>query len=263
MLWHEKKWPEILKLDRNIPVMIPLGSCEQHGPHMPLITDTIQVGAIAEAVEKAIPSKVLALPPLWLGCSHHHLDFTGTVSVKPTLYSEMIKDIARCFLKAGFRKIFFLNGHGGNDAPATHALTELTVEDDCADDAYLMFASWWFLAREQLKDPALGMDTPVLTHACEYETSFVLFLRPDLVDMKSVGEPQSMLIRPWMKKEWNGFVKGFRRFHRMTATGALGDATTANADKGQRIKDAVVKQVIEFLEDFATWPEMPKIGPKK
>lgn len=262
MLWHEKSWPDILKLDRNIPVMVPLGSCEQHGHHMPLITDTLQVGAIAEAVEKAIPSKVLALPPLWLGCSHHHLDFAGTVSVNPTTYAAMIKDIVRSILKPGFRRIFFLNGHGGNDSPATHALTELITEDEDADDAYLMFASWWVLSRDKLKAETIGMDTPVLSHACEYETSFVMALRPDLVDKSRIGEPQPWLARPWMKQEWSGLVKGFRRFHRMTGTGPLGDPKTASADKGKAIQEGVVQQVVDFIEDFATWPDMPKLGPK-
>lgn len=262
MLWHEKSWPDIQKLDRNTPVMIPLGSCEQHGHHMPLITDTLQVGAIAEAVEKAIPSKVITLPPLWLGCSHHHLDFPGTVSVSPTLYAGMIKEIVRSVLKPGFRRIFFLNGHGGNDAPATHALTELVNEDEDADAALLIFTSWWILSRDRLNAGKLGMDTPTLSHACEYETSLVLALRPDLVDKSRIGEPQPWLARPWMKQEWSGLVKGFCRFHRMTGTGPLGDPSTATAEKGEAIKATVVQQVIDFVEDFATWPELKKLGPK-
>ena len=143
MLWHEQNWPTIQKLDKQIPVVLPLGSMEQHGHHLPLFVDTMQVTRIAQTVEKQMGDKVLMLPTEWLGCSEHHLDFPGTVSVPASLYSKMIKSMARCVLRAGFKRIFFLNGHGGNEVPGAQALTEYVGESDEADDAFLVFASWW------------------------------------------------------------------------------------------------------------------------
>ncbi|MCA9427968.1 MAG: creatininase family protein, partial [Candidatus Omnitrophica bacterium] len=123
MLWHEQRWTQLEKMDKDTPVLIPLGSCEQHGHHLPVYVDTIQVTAIAERAEKALGKKVLLLPTLWLGSSHHHLDFPGTVSVLPSLYSQMIKSVANCILDAGFKRLLFLNGHGGNKVPAAQALS--------------------------------------------------------------------------------------------------------------------------------------------
>ncbi|MEO2045830.1 MAG: creatininase family protein [Pirellulales bacterium] len=92
-------------------------SAEQHGHHLPLLTDTYLVTEVAERVEQTLLDKVLLTPTLWLGASDHHLDFPGTISVPNTFYVEMIKNMVRCFVKAGFRRVLLLNGHGGNIAP--------------------------------------------------------------------------------------------------------------------------------------------------
>src|SRR5436189_4959196 len=105
MLWQELSWPAIAAANKQTPVVIPLGSCEQHGQHLPLFVDTIQVSAIAERVERALAEQVFLMPTLWLGSSHHHKDFPGTISVPPLLYARVIQDVARCVMRAGFRRI--------------------------------------------------------------------------------------------------------------------------------------------------------------
>jgi creatinine amidohydrolase len=168
-------------------VVIPLGSCEQHGRHLPLFVDSIQVTKISERVEERMRERVLVTPNLWLGSSHHHLDFPGTISVRPSLYSQMIAEVARSIIAAGFKRIFFLNGHGGNEVPAAAGLTDLIATDDKADDCYLTFASWWHVGSQGLDPKRHGMKTPYVTHACEYETSMLLFIRPDLVNMSEAS----------------------------------------------------------------------------
>ena len=83
MLWHEKKWPEIENLSKDLPVISPLAACEQHGHHLPVFVDAIQVTEIAEQVEQNMADQVLLLPTFWLGSSHHHKDFPGTISLSP------------------------------------------------------------------------------------------------------------------------------------------------------------------------------------
>lgn len=262
MFWHEQKWTDIQKLDRDTPVIIPLGSCEQHGHHLPLFVDSIQVDALATGVERRLGSKALVLPTLWLGCSHHHLDFPGTISVRPSVYAEMIKDIASSILQVGFKRLFFLNGHGGNDVPGSHALGELILDNEAADGAFLIFTSWWQIGKPVMTAEQHGMATPGLSHACEYETSFVLALRPDLVDMSKVGAPEPWLARPWVDEKWNGLVKGFNRFHRFTAKGGLGDASQATAEKGASLRQAVEDQIVDFIEDMSQWSATTKMGPQ-
>src|SRR5436853_507194 len=81
MLWHEQSWPQIQTIDKKMPVVIPLGSCEQHGHHLPLFVDSMEVTAIAQRVEEKLRERILLLPTLWLGHSDHHKDFPGTISV--------------------------------------------------------------------------------------------------------------------------------------------------------------------------------------
>ena len=257
MLWHEQRWPDIEAVDKNIPVLIPLGSCEQHGHHLPVFVDSVQVTAIAEQAESALGDRVLLLPTLWLGSSHHHKDFPGTVSVRPSLYSEMIKEIAGGILDAGFRRLLFINGHGGNKVPAAQALSELVCESDAADDAYLALLSWWELDHQALGE---GMETESISHACEYETSLMLKLRPDLVQQDLAREAPMALNNEWVQSEGvvGSRVAVFRRFHRWTAAGSMGKPSAGTPEKGARLLNVASSALVQLVEDLAAWPELPK-----
>lgn len=257
MKWHELSSPALQSCDRELPVVVPLGSCEQHGAHLPVCVDTLQVGALAERIDARLGPRVLTLPPLWLGASHHHMDFCGTVSLRPKLYAEVIQETTRCLLTHGFRRIFFLNGHGGNLAPASHALTDLIATDDRADAAELALACWWTLAADAMQADSLGMRTPALSHACEYETSLILALRPDLVELSQIPEDAVEKDRPWASDpRWGGKVEGFHRFHRWTSAGHMGQPDAATEAKGQQLLETVTETLVDFIGDFAQWPHM-------
>jgi creatinine amidohydrolase len=254
--WHEQSWPKIGQLEKELPVVVPLGSVEQHGHHLPLCVDSVQVTAIAERAEAQLADGALFLPTLWLGSSEHHKDFPGTISLPPSLYAENIKSIARSILRAGFRRIFFLNGHGGNETPAAQALTELVGECDAADASHLLLASWWQLGRDVLNAERHGMSTPSISHACEYETSLMLAVRPDLVDCNATQLCPPVLTGPWYHSEYGGKVKVFRRFHRLTRAGSMGAPTAASAAKGQSMLTALTNEIVNFVRDYARWPEL-------
>jgi len=261
MFWHELTSPEIASLNREIPIVIPLGSCEQHGCHLPVFVDTIQLDAITERLEKKLGDQAVITPTLWLGSSHHHLDFPGTLSVPPKLYAEILQSLARCLLQHGFRRLFFLNGHGGNAIPAQLALTDLVATDDRADASTMAFASWWVLSSNQLTAEAHKMNSPKLTHACEYETSLILAIRKDLVKMAGLPTGDVEKIRPWMANpKWAGKVEGFHRFHRWTASGHMGEPASATAEKGLSLLDSATETLAEFIEDFSKWPRMPRLA---
>src|SRR5438876_6811980 len=149
MLLEELSWPEVKRLKpASKLVLFPLGSFEQHGPHLPLTTDTDIVTAVARAVERARPRKILCLPTLWPGHSTHHLFFPGTLSVSQMPYIQMAVELCRSVVKMGAQKIFLLNGHGGNDVPLRAALRELKTE---FPKTQFVFASYWSLAAATLK----------------------------------------------------------------------------------------------------------------
>lgn len=263
MLWHEKTWQEIDALDRDLPVIIPLGALEQHGPHLPLFVDSIQIEAIAQRAEKALDRSAIFLPTLWVGCSHHHMEFPGTVSLLPSLYAQVIKSMVQCVLNAKFRRIFLLNGHGGNETPMSLAMTELIAEQPAADNAILCAASWWQVGKSAMEAAKGYMQTPFISHACEYETSLMLAIRSDLVHADRAVTHPPTVDNGWWHSELGGRVWVYKKFYRVAAEGSMGQPTAASAEKGEKLLASVTDQVVQFVRDFATWDQTPPIGPKR
>src|SRR6185437_3135079 len=181
MFLKDLTWPEVKKLKlTNKVVLFPLGSFEQHGHHLPLTTDTDIVTAVAEGIERKHPDKVLCLPTLWPGHSTHHLFFPGTLSVDQMPYIQLLVEMCRSVVKFGAKKVFLLNGHGGNDIPARAALRELKSE---FPKVHFVFASYWSIAGQTIKE-VRESGHGGLGHACEMETSIMLHLCPERVKMK-------------------------------------------------------------------------------
>ncbi len=119
-------WPAVAALDLDTPVVLPIAALEQHGRHMPVFTDSLLLGEVLRRVkETPVAETVLFAPLQWLGNSHHHRDMPGTVSATPRLYIDLLRDLAEAFLVHGFRRVVFLNGHGGNTIPSQQAAFEL------------------------------------------------------------------------------------------------------------------------------------------
>src|SRR5438874_1580867 len=173
-------WPQIKQLDfTKTIVLLPTGSIEQHGPHLPLSVDTDIVTAIAERVEARLPERVLLLPALWTGMSTHHMHFPGTLDVPQADYIRLIVDLGLSVAAMGAAKCFILNGHGGNDTPLRAALRELKTE---CPQVRFVFASYWSLASKTLKE-VRESELGGMGHACEMETSIMLHLHPQRVQM--------------------------------------------------------------------------------
>src|SRR5476649_2252292 len=138
-------WPEVDGLSRDMPVVIPVAALEQHGHHLPVFTDSLLLGEIVRRVATRFEERALFAPLTWLGNSDHHLDFAGTLSATPRVYLDLLNGLAENFLRHGFRRILFLNGHGGNDVPGRQAVFELRQRHRERDDVLLLFATYWGL----------------------------------------------------------------------------------------------------------------------
>jgi creatinine amidohydrolase len=183
MLLENLTWLDVKKLRvANKVVVFPLGSFEQHGHHLPLTTDTDIVTAVARGVEQKRPKRILCLPTLWPGHSTHHLFFPGTLSVNQMPYVRLVTDLCESIVSMGGRRIFLLNGHGGNDVPIRAAMRELKSEFNGVRGLQFVYASYWTLAAKSLKE--IRESKPGgLGHACEMETSIMLHLHPGRVRM--------------------------------------------------------------------------------
>jgi len=236
-------------------VVAPLGSLEQHGHHLPMLTDTLIITEVARRAERELGEEALFLPPLWLGASDHHLGFAGTVSAGNDRYVKILEDVLESLLRAGFRRIFLLNGHGGNITPGRQAIYNVHLRHQDKPDLYLAFSSWWAIAAAQVA-AIQGIDQESVTHACEQETSMILRIRPELVDMDVAAGAtipyESEFYCPDFSRPSRVDVP--RGFHQLSKTGAFGHPEIATAEKGEALFEAASGEVVRFIREFRTWP---------
>ena len=147
---------------------------------MPVFTDSMLLGEVVRRAADRLGDRVAWTPLTWLGNSHHHIDFAGTMSADPRTYLDTLGDLIENLLTHGFRRIVLLNGHGGNIVPAQQAVFEARQRHRGRGDLLLLAATYWTLgARPHEADPSIEQTR--MGHACEWETSMILRLAPHLV----------------------------------------------------------------------------------
>jgi creatinine amidohydrolase len=223
-------------------VLLPTGSIEQHGPHLPVMVDTAVVTHVARAAgaQAAREVPLVVAPTVHFGVSHHHLAFAGTMSLTSGQYVDCVKELVRCLYRNGVRRVFLLNGHGGNQHPngvIAHALAheeglELTVGE----------ASYWTVAAQALIDAGAREVGPGYPgHAGGFETSLMLALRPDLVQLERRKAPEARLTSSVGAVESGVFAR---------AGGTSDDASKADGEIGKKLLDAAVGAVAGHLVRF-------------
>ena len=244
--WVELK--EIIPQQRV--VVLPVGSTEDHGHHLPLDVDHFVVSEICEAAARLIPQEVLLLPTVSYGFEDHHMDFPGTITIGDEHLLHFILDITKSVAHHGFRKIIIVNGHGSN-APILELAARRTVTETEAHCAYV--------------NAGAGVDIDAIaeselsSHAEEIETSTYLHLNPDVVQMDKAKREVKV---PVTKYYWRGSVKGkgvsplrmMDIWSRISDSGVIGDATLGTAEKGQQFFDAAVTALAELITEFRTIP---------
>ena len=256
MKYGEHKWRDTEDLADRV-VVLPLASLEQHGHHLPMLTDTMIAAEIARIAEAELGDKALFLPVLWVGASDHHLGFTGTLSLGNSLYSEVLVDILENLVAAGYRKIFLLNAHGGNITPGRMAIYDVQMRHQDIPDLFIAFSSWWTLAADEIA-AVPGLDQKIVTHACELETSMILHLRPELVDLTQAMGAHIPFESRFYCPDFSAAsrVDVPRAFDQLSITGAFGSPELATSDKGAGLFTAAAAEVVRFVIEFSEWDEI-------
>lgn len=231
-------WPEVDAFTRDAWVLIPTGSCEQHGAHLPFITDTLIATAVAEGAEKLLSDLVLLTPTLWLGASGHHLPFTGSLSASMGGYQEALQNVVESLTRHGFWRFFVINGHGGNTSLNDVALRELK---EASPELMIGGRSYSSLIDDVI---AATMEGPVKTmrHACEAETSLMLHLAPELVRFDHTRVDG-------LKPTQEGLI---HLFDEITENGSWGHSRLGTAEKGRVLFEAAVERLVALLRGFST-----------
>jgi creatinine amidohydrolase len=225
-------------------VLAPIAACEQHALHLPTFTDTILVTAVAEAVEATLPDRVLLLPTLWLGASAHHLRLGATLSAEVDTHITILCDLLNPLIEDGYQRLLLLNGHGGNIDTMHVALRRLQAR---WSDRQLSAASYWELAEKELAALAEG-PRKTMGHACEFETSMVLALRPELVQREQVRDDP-----PPAEPELRGLYLP-EDMKQKTDHGAVGYPERATAEKGRAFLAAAAGRTAEVVQTLLKRP---------
>jgi creatinine amidohydrolase len=252
MRLEHARWPELPGLSNKIFV-VPLGSLEQHGRHLPVFTDSLIISYLADRVEQLCSEKIVLLPVQWLGHSPHHRRF-GCISLDLIPYIQMICGMCRSLVALGARRILLLNGHGGNDIPCKAALRELKSEFESLRGLYIVYATYWNLAAKEFtairESPEGGMG-----HACEMETSILLAKNPELVDTAKAASGGPSAERGFrtidmLKSEPFFMINEFDEF---SENGVIGMPEFATPEKGEQFVEAAAGAVVRFLNEFQAW----------
>jgi creatinine amidohydrolase len=258
VLWENLTSADIGRLsDAEAMVIVPVGAIEQHGPHLPVGTDTFSAVEVARraAVRMESPPAIVA-PPVWWGFSPHHMAFPGTISLSSATFVALLTDLCGSIAVHGFQRILLLNGHGGNAQ-----LVQLVAQEvmEAHPPVCVAAATYYTMIVEVLE--ALGeSELGGMVHAGEMETSVMLAVRPDLLRMdRATDEPY----RPASSFFLSDMRCGGPVFYppdlrRDTRHGVLGVPTLGTAKKGTAFLEAAVSELVEFLREFA---EIDVAGP--
>jgi creatinine amidohydrolase len=189
-------------------------------------------------------------PPVCHGLAEHHLSLGGTLTLDFQTFYAVLRCVVRSLVKQGFRRVLLLNGHGGNIAALNVAVGELTREFDIP----LATITYWRIVEKEYA--AILERQTTVQHACEAETSMVLALVPELVDMSRLGEAKGPT-EPELADVVDEEVYRWRSFASRTATGVIGDAALASADKGERLLRAAAEAVAKAVMTQGLWT-LPK-----
>jgi len=227
-------------------IILPTGSTEQHGKHLPLDTDTFLVESVCHELGRRASDKVLVLPTVAYGLNMHHIDFPGTIHIEPEIFMAFCLNITKSVAYHGFHKILIVNGHGSNSP-----LIDLVARKTVLATESLCFAANYFTFLVKAFDEI--RESEVLAHADEMETSLYLHLAGDRVQMDK-AKPDNDRPGKYFSSDSTGPVRFNDFWGRWTSLGVHGDPTAGTAAKGRIIFDAAVTGLLELIDDIQRWP---------
>lgn len=249
--FDELTWPEVNEAVAmgKIPI-IPTGSVEQHGPHLPLKVDHLCATAVATEAARLRPDISLVLPPVSYGYVHHVMDFPGSINIHFEHFIQYVLDICKSLAYHGFKKMVIVNGHGSNNPLVNLVSRRVFLETD----ASCAFCDWWQLLRVDPNFESKWRESVFpggCAHACELETSMMLYLAPESVrkdKIKSyVGEPNKYT---WVDLFATGPIGLIGWTSQGSETGVFGDAEKGTVEKGKMVFEEASRRLAEFVAEY-------------
>jgi len=252
---EELSWPQAqVAFAADAMAILPVGSLEQHGRHLAVNTENVLGDAMAEAAAREAAARgvpVLLCPPLHYGYTMHNMDFPGTMTLRQETLLAVGVDLVTSLVHHGCNKIVLMNSHGSN-----FSILDLVGRQVMNRHPDVLVAAVFpiKMSTVELEKLREAKQTGGMSHGCELETSLMLYLRPELVEMdKAVTD----ISQPDSKFYWRDILRGSRGValadltRHASRTGLVGDPTIATAEKGRRFFEVIVATTVEFLVEFA------------
>jgi creatinine amidohydrolase len=228
-------WTELDGAETNLAV-VPVGSTEQHGPHAPMGTDTLNASAVAEAGADRYPDPVVVAPAVPVAIAEEHRRFTGTLWTSESTFRAYVRDVVESLAAHGWDRVVLVNGHGGNAA----ALREVTQRIVRHDDAYAAPFTWF---------EEVGEHSAEMGHGGPLETSLLRHANPGTVREEALEDAAAGGSDRW--GDWQGRVNLAVDSHEFTDNGVVGDPREGSAALGEELLDVAADALVELLEAVA------------
>jgi creatinine amidohydrolase len=256
-------WPEVNEAVRQEKaILLPIGSVEQHGHHLPLDVDVELASAVCYAAGERAPETMLVLPPVSYGYTHHVMDYPGTINVSPTTFVNLLIDIGTSVAYHGFTRIVMVNGHGSNHPLVEQAARQVTL----STGALCLNISWWQLIAEYWNEEVRESGPGGCAHACELETSMYMHVDGDRVRTDRIrgALPEYLDLEggtEWQKVDLtlgSGPVTLVEWTSTMSETGSFGAPELATPEKGRLVFERTVERVVDMVAWFRARPAPPR-----
>jgi creatinine amidohydrolase len=251
VLLAEMTREQIRRAAPNAVAVLPTASIEQHGPHAPVITDTLLCGTVAQRAAEAAAgqAQILVAPVLCYGNSHHHRPFPGVLSLSSPTYLAAVTEVLEGLVLSGFRKLVILNGHGGNTD--SNNVVALDFVHRLGHEVTIAAGAYWDIARAAVVEKGLLPSNLIPGHAGRYETSMVMALRPDLIDPEGMAQIQDLSkAREGLFRPLSGATVQ-RHGAWAASAGYTDNPAAASAEEGNALLEVIVGRVAEFFVAFA------------
>lgn len=244
---------EVRSADKDRVVILSVSATEDHGPHMPLDTDTVLGMAVAEGVAQKAPDDILVMPPIPYGFNEHHKDFPGVIWIEPETLISFITDVTKSLAHHGFRRILLLNSHGSN-----HPVLDLAARKTVIQSGVIcVSASYWNLISQRINELRKS-EIGGIAHAGEFEAAIYMHLHPELVDL---SKAEKQILHNASSKFFNlDLAAGgspanlVRWWSEISPDGTMGDPTVADAETGRLFLEAAVNATVELAQEIRAMP---------
>lgn len=236
-------WPEVAAAQQQAPLaIVPTGACEQHGHHMVLETDAARGAEVATLLAERLAPRAVVTPCLSIGVSAHHMAFPGTLALSPVTFQQVLYEVVESLYRHGWRHVFVLNGHGGNNSATGVAVSRLQAD---LPDLRIAWSGITSVVPDLGRELASG---PGAAHGSEIETSQAMYLDPGLVRPEQLQQQEPPQRFDRLRAPVG--VHAPTPFHRVSADGTTGRPSAATPEIGEKLVTAVVDRLGRFLEQF-------------